>query len=225
MSTSCAYWKLWYFASTQLLVLCKVKWRGLNRNIEDLEPGWHSIDKFLDTLLHERCFLTCYIALIWKWIRHERTDFTDCLQLILMSRIPRFFWEWLCMCKQLIPGHFSPPTWPGNEDTCTAKTNHPRHTILYLFCVVIPLTGDKPILMELIRFRGRERRINISLADRHQLHGLRDDENCARIQSVILTLVPSLMSWQLWNYYLLPEPDQEQCRSVLRNGSLVPGQH
>ena len=28
---------------------------------------------------------------------------------------PRFFWEWSHMHKQLIPGHFSPPTRPEYE--------------------------------------------------------------------------------------------------------------
>jgi len=56
-------------------------------------------------------------------------------------------------------------------------------------CDTIPLTGDQPTLMELIRFRGRERRINNPPADRHQLKKfgilLLEDENGARIQSII----------------------------------------
>ena len=56
-------------------------------------------------------------------------------------------------------------------------------------CDTIPLTGDQPTLMELIRFRGRERRINIpqQIGTNFMKFGilLLEDENGARIQSII----------------------------------------
>ena len=56
-------------------------------------------------------------------------------------------------------------------------------------CDTIPLTGDQPTLMELIRFRGRERRINIpqQMGTNFMKFGilLLEDKNGARIQSII----------------------------------------
>ena len=56
-------------------------------------------------------------------------------------------------------------------------------------CDTIPLTGDQPTLMELIRFRGRERRINVpqQIGTNFMKFGilLLEDENGTRIQSII----------------------------------------
>ena len=56
-------------------------------------------------------------------------------------------------------------------------------------CYTIPLTGDQPTLIELIRFRGRERRINIpqQIGTNFKKFGilLLEDKNGARIQSII----------------------------------------
>ena len=56
-------------------------------------------------------------------------------------------------------------------------------------CDTVPLTGDQPTLMELIRFRGRERRINIpqQIGTDFMKFGilLLEDENGARIQSIV----------------------------------------
>ena len=56
-------------------------------------------------------------------------------------------------------------------------------------CDIIPLIGHQPTLMELIRFRGRERRINVpqQIGTNFMNFGvlLLEDENGARIQSII----------------------------------------
>lgn len=222
-STSCACWKLWSFSSTQLLVLCKVKWRGLNWNIEDLQPGWHSIDRFLDTLLHEMCLLTRYLAMIWKWIRHKHTDFTDCLQLILMSRIPRFFLG--------MGVHVQAVDTRALLSSCVARERGYMYNISSTSLSTVSFlwhpTHRRPAHPDGANQVPRKRKTHqyIQIGTNFTNFSIHlEDENCTTIQFVTVTLVPSLMSWQLWNY-VLPEPDQEQCRSVLRNGSLVPGQH
>ena len=56
-------------------------------------------------------------------------------------------------------------------------------------CDTIPLTGDQPTLIEQIRFRGRERRINVpqQIGTNFKKFGilLLEDENGARIQSIV----------------------------------------
>ena len=37
------------------------------------------------------------------------------LTISIRKLIPRFFWEWLCICRQSIPGRLSSPTWPGYD--------------------------------------------------------------------------------------------------------------
>ena len=65
----------------------------------------------------------------------------------------------------------------------------PVHASMSELCDIIPLTGDLPTLMELIRFRGRERRINVPQQIGTNLMNfwvlLMEDENGARIQSII----------------------------------------
>ena len=53
---------------------------------------------------------------IFWWYRNISDIYVSILPTISKcKRIPRFFWEWLRMRKQSIPGHLSTSMWPGYE--------------------------------------------------------------------------------------------------------------